>query len=1406
MMNIRKRNKKWQRIVAILMSVCMLIGLFPNTATATDNTDDTSEGGLVLDKWVEEAGDGFKLVLESYATGSNDTITREPVPVDIVLVLDESGSMDDVLVQGCGDKTKDVNVTPRGHVVNEELLEDSQKDTVLFVGHKVFAEDLNLNETYTVVYPKDGTRRDISYCSECKAWYSDAEHSHHEQLAKWEPFVDESGMPEESREDGWTCTVQFYEECCQTGRDLLQKALSDFLDNLYDASNPNGEEPVNNRVAIVGYGQGASYIDSSGTRHQVYQDPGDGPGGSLEEGNTEYAESAWCDVSSLSESNISEWVEGIRAVGSTPTHLGIQAAELAFKNAPETEDENRTKVMILFTDGAPGANYNNYGPGSSYSDWVTPAIQSAERMKKDNVTIYSVGLFPKANGYGAESISYNVDANGNGSPTDEFFQNANCFLHLVSSNYPKANGVGENERGDLSKDYVEGTKSYYLGTSNAENLGTIFNQISEDVTPGSTTVKLDETAIVKDKITDDFRITYTDGSANVAAYTMSYQGEDEAWSKDEESVSTVADANTTDKLHITVNDQTVEVTNFDFAENFVHTDEDGKPAGKKLVVEILIEPTDATSGGIKLPTNVMNTNHTDNAGIYGLDEDRAVEEFPLPYVDLPTTVTVKKVVESSESTEKFSFEATYVKAGAYKNIPAEESGDANDSNYLQLTDGTNETASFELRDGGTYSLENVKVGSSLTISEDAVDGWTPTVTIGEKSTPLTPNPDGSYTVTVTPGMVITFTNTREATTTDTVTITPADITVYTGGEGYESVMTGEGDVTTEANGLPTPGFLITLPESIDSEYFAGQQNAADLSGQVRFVYDGNDDGDYDDVGTDRVWNLTLYSNAGQSLTSDDIARYVYRMDADSLSGEPIRMLFTDGNEEIVSDDFTISLNGLYRQYDMTIYPGLLNTQDIKAQILVDENNDGEYSEDEVAVDNLAVKVETATLTVRGTTNNEDIHAVGNSTDDVAANDHHITAVAPNDTQYYINNSLVEVDSNNVSLLSDELVETEPLKDYIVKNNIAEENDNYDYRYLDLVDNTNGNAYLTATNPITVYWALPEGADRNDDFRIVHFNALDREYDNLDTMLAGNEPDVYTMNNGLNIVRINGVDYLQFSTDTFSPFVLVWDEADDNPPYIPPSTGDDDDNDEPDTPALNTEDHYLYIEGYPEDYRTGEYSDDESLWPVKPQNNITRAEVATIFYRLLKDEVRDEIETTTNNFTDVNEGDWFNVTVSSLANMDVLQGYGDGTFRPNDPITRAELSAIAVRFFENFEAIYDEGTFTDVTGDEWYADAIAAAEELGILAGYPDGTVRPESNITRAETCAIVNRVLDRRPHEDHLGTVEEMRIWPDNLPGAWYYADMQEATNGHYYDWITIDGTEFEEWKEVDKDYDWTKR
>lgn len=641
---------------------------------------------------------------------------------------------------------------------------------------------------------------------------------------------------------------------------------------------------------------------------------------------------------------------------------------------------------------------------------------------------------------------------------------------------------------------------------------------------------------------------------------------------------------------------------------------------------------------------------------------------------------------------------------------------------------------------------------------------------------------------------------------DAIAIRPADITIYTGGNGYDSVVNGsDGELATTNNGLPTPGFYIDMSDSMN-EWLLEKVNSEDIT--------TNDDGKqvidlseyltftYNKDTVTRTWSLERYDNK-QDNTSMAYSQYIYRITPDvSADGTetPIRLQFTDDKGAFMtSDDFSVGLYELFHQYDMSIYPGDLEQKLVKAVLTIGEKT---YE--------LESEVKEGKLIVRGVTDN---NTATTDVIDAAPTDEveNITAQVPANTKFYINESKLEVvDADKVSLLVDSIVPDENntlLNKAVTGFDEITSNHKYQLNYLDLVDTSNGNAWVTADEPITVYWPYPEGTSMETNFQIVHYDGLDRDDNGA---LTGNDFTMtrYSADSQNTNVLENTPQGIKITVNSFSPFALFWEEADDdNPPYIPPTTGDDDDDEEdPDTPALDKDNHFLYIEGYPEDYRTGEYSDNEDLWPVKPQGNITRAEVATIFYRLLKDEVREEIETDVNSFPDVNADDWFNITVSSLANMGAISGYEDGTFRPNEPISRAELASMAVRFYDAFEVEYEEGTFLDVEGDEWYADAIAAAAELGILGGYPDGTVRPNNNITRAETCAIVNRVLERRPHDEHLGDVDDMRTWPDNLPGAWYYADMQEATNGHYYEWIDIDGSKFEEWTEVDKDYDWTKR
>ena len=202
------------------------------------------------------------------------------------------------------------------------------------------------------------------------------------------------------------------------------------------------------------------------------------------------------------------------------------------------------------------------------------------------------------------------------------------------------------------------------------------------------------------------------------------------------------------------------------------------------------------------------------------------------------------------------------------------------------------------------------------------------------------------------------------------------------------------------------------------------------------------------------------------------------------------------------------------------------------------------------------------------------------------------------------------------------------------------------------------------------------------------------------------------------------------------------------------------------PALqaNTDDHYSYLIGYADG-------------TVRPNGKITRAEVATIFFRLLDDDTRAKYWSSKNDFSDVSADKWYNNAVSTLSNMGVIGGYADGTFRPDAPISRAEFAKIAVSFTQNNgSAVYNY--FTDVKTTDWFATYVTAAKDAGLIEGYSDGSFKPESKITRAEACAIVNRTLGRKPSKAHM-KISDRIDWPDVQTTDWFYEAIMEATNSH---------------------------
>ena len=456
------------------------------------------------------------------------------------------------------------------------------------------------------------------------------------------------------------------------------------------------------------------------------------------------------------------------------------------------------------------------------------------------------------------------------------------------------------------------------------------------------------------------------------------------------------------------------------------------------------------------------------------------------------------------------------------------------------------------------------------------------------------------------------------------------------------------------------------------------------------------------------------------------------------------------------------------------------------------------------------------LTIRDTTANPDITAVSytQTSPESKLQADQVQVYLSADTEMLTNNiNGWEVeDKDSVVLLNDEILSQDrknllkttadtlaQSKDWYDPN---EDNRKYDFRYLDLMNPDHANAWVTSTKGATVFWGYPSGTDQNTEFILVSFKNLNRE--DGTGFNTTSEEAVSANLSEFQLIPCSNTEYglkFELDSDEFGPFMLTWVANDSGGAYHPEYNPDDKDTDEPEeepeeideeevplaeTPWLNTEDHYAYIIGYAED------------GTVRPQANITRAEVATIFFRLLTDEARDQFWSTSNNFSDVTADAWYNNAVSTMVNAGIIQGYEDGTFRPNNNITRAEFAAIASRFMSSGYDV-EEDLFTDIA-NHWARENINDAAMTKWINGYPDGTFLPDKAITRAEAVTLVNNVLQRKPDADHM--LDSMIKWPDNIDtSAWYYEAIQEATNSHDYD--LFEGAEYETWTALQENRDW---
>ena len=715
-----------------------------------------------------------------------------------------------------------------------------------------------------------------------------------------------------------------------------------------------------------------------------------------------------------------------------------------------------------------------------------------------------------------------------------------------------------------------------------------------------------------------------------------------------------------------------------------------------------------------------------------------------------------------------------------------------------------------------------------------------------------------------------------------VLIKPENITIYQGGTGYESVV---GDDTTgddqKSNGLPEPGYSIVLPYTVNEE-LKKVAESEDVTGDIvnltdylTFTYDvGN--------GVERRWHIETYDRDGNSHLSD--GRYIYRILPDEITSTPIRLLFTnEAGEEFTSDDFFGIDEQLYDTLQMTIYAGDLKQDLVKASV-----QGTEKAQD--------VGVGTGELVIRGTTDTVETVKVN----DTENNADGFTVTADAENVYYVNGSPIQVQESDIRLLADDLAMEEDSETEKAMQDAADkaidtalDNPQYEFKYLDLVDYNNGNAYVTLRggDQVTVNWPMPANADP-DTIHVVHFDGLDREFDisELDELLNSDEVTaiVYSMEDGLTV----GTDSVSFNTSTFSPFVLVYETKAEQPDPTPDpdpgngNSGSDNDNDSDPTGNLSIE---LDVNGGDDDftftviltdrngddlennfYYNGDYtgtigSGDEitleggekivirnlpegtryeviietadgytyvidgeegvihtgmneaeftatrtvpvadpsvtgvSRWlnttdhiayltgypggTFGPDNNMTRAEVAQMFYALLNN----KNVTITKTFPDVPANAWYATAVNTLASLGMVSGDANGNYRPNDPITRAEFCVIALAFaYEPDNAVC---YFSDVSRSDWFYTYVAQAASYGWIGGYTNGNFGPNDRITRAQVTTIVNNMLGRAADRDYVIDHQADLVQFSDLTRAhWGYFQIMEATNAH--DYTKSNGTE----------------
>ena len=1312
-------KKVGKRLLTWVLVLVMTLSLLPLNVLAAENdvpentnpsiVESEKTRGAHLVKSATKDGDTYKIQLESWVTGKVEQTTGS-APLDIVLVLDQSGSME-------GEKLSNLKAAVTNFVaaINADADAHNVEHHIAIVG---FASNRN----------EGGSNY------ESGAWYNTGifvngklkNYQTYQGQGQWENvYLASDSTPEEHYEySAYLNNYSIFRTDIEYDAEKQEWGYwSGLFGNRWNPITPRTDENDNNPEHVqVEYRAKAGYIDLTKADYQAALVDSD-------------------------HSDITTAIRNLSASGATRASYGMEMANNVFANNDLRDGSSR--VVVFFTDGEPGKS------GYETSEAGRAIAQAHATKNTYGAKVFSVGMF---------------DTNSN---------DVNNFMDYVSSNYPSAN-ASSNYWGDWT--ITPGGKDadkYYMTVEDGD-LSAVFKQISGSILTSD--VKADANTVLTDTLSQYFDfdgVTVENGTVTgVTVKKVAYRGND-TWATDGEDI--------TSSVYVGLNGRTVTVRGFDYSsEDNVVTDE---PSGYKLVVTFNVKPdTNCKNWTGSKPYETNNDKATlANDG----EEPFATVASPKAPVDTYKVTYQPGTGTGNEYTDQYYLNGakTPVKANTFTAPDGYEFDcwkDDNDTTYQVGADITFDKSDVTLtaqwkeieapepalvtltanskafkydgqpHDGSPYSCDDLGLLPGHTV--ESVDyTCEPQTNVGTYDIKLNNakivDADGKdvtalYQITYNYGKLI---------------IDPCDVTVTIKGntgtyeyDGTEKTVEGytakiDNDLYTEAD-FKLVDSQAKIRATVPSTYQMGltPENFENTNRNFNVTFVVKPDG-----------KLTI-KNRPITITADDVT-VKYDGQPHGENGYSITMgSLVDGHAATVTISGSKTDAG---EYEELLVPSGTKIVDAKGKD-VTGYYDISYEDGTLTINKRSVTLtsETASKVYDGTPlTKPEVTVTGDgfvegegATYDVTGT---ITNVGETENKFtYTLNEGTKAGNYDITTKLGKLT-IKPVAEVTVT----------------IKGNTKTVYYNGKEQSVKGYTvSIDNNLYKEADFALKNDAKAEAKGTKVGTYPMGLTKESFenTNKNFTNVVFVVEDGYLKIKRHSVTP----------SRPSKPTVEIPDDD-----ALGLNTTDHFAYIVGY----GNGE---------VRPQNNITRAEVATIFFRLLTDDVRDENLTKTNRYSDVAATSWYNTAVSTLSSMGIITGYPDGTFRPNAAITRAEFAAIAARF--DHDGDKTAAKFSDIA-NHWAKDEISIAYNNGWITGYPDGTFGPQRDITRAETMTLVNRVLNRQPEtEDDL--LPNMTVWTDNAnPNAWYYLAVQEATNSHYYKFKT--NSKYEKWTELRETRDWTQ-